>query len=489
MAALAVVAHEVARRFGVIPLFLLEDHLYLAVSNPMDLQAQDFIRQLTRKTIEPVLATRADIEDALSRHYLGKERSAQAMGAIASRKPEGLVELPESTVRLEDEDAPVIKLVNYMLSQAVHLGASDIHLEPFSQKASLRYRVDGILHEFPPPPLHLFRSLVSRIKIISNLDISERRLPQDGRTTVRVNERDYDLRVSIIPNMHGEGVVIRILDPSRMGQDLEDLGFDADLLERYERLIHKPYEILLVVGPTGSGKTTTLYATLKKIYTPRRKLITLEDPVEFQLDGVTQIQVNPDIGFTFAQGLRSILRHDPDVVMLGEIRDLESAEIALRASLTGHLLFSTMHTNDAPLAVTRLVDMGIQAFLVLSSLLGVLAQRLVRRLCGECKTRTHPTPSELQALGISALPAGTTLFKPVGCAACGNLGYKGRVGIYEFLEITPEMRRLGSDDLKAPLLRDLAAPQGYRTLRDAALEKLYKGITSAEEVVGVTMRD
>lgn len=470
--AVALVSEELARKFGVMPLFIDAGSLYLAVANPDDISSQDYLQTLTGLTIEPLATTRSDLEAALNRLFLTQEHSARAM-EVSSGGGGGSAE-PAPAVVVEDSKAPAIQLVNYILGQAINMGASDIHLEPFPNRVMLRYRVDGVLHEFPAPPLNLARALVSRFKILSSLDVAERRLPQDGRAQFTHNNAPYDLRVSIIPNLHGEGVVVRILDTHGGGKLLGDLGFEDEMRSRYETLIQKPHGILLVTGPTGAGKSTTLYATLKQILTPKKKIITLEDPVEYFLEGVTQIPVHPAIGFTFATALRSVLRHDPDIVMLGEIRDPESAEIAVRASMTGHLVFSTLHTNDAPSAVARLLDMGIPGYLVMSSLTGVVAQRLLRRLCPKCK--------ELRPVSFEGL---TEAYHPVGCVACNNLGYRGRVAVYELLEITPAVRALYTGATPASgLVREAA---GLRTLREDAVSKMRAGLVSMEDVVALTM--
>jgi len=484
--ALSKVSEEVARRFLVCPLFILEENLYVALSDPDELTSQDYLRQLTGLSIEPVIALKSSIEETINRHYLSAERAAQKMTDFHEQMAEEKIKEEEEEIRIEDEEAPAIKLVNYIFSQAINLGTSDIHLEAFPEKVMLRYRIDGVLHEFPHPPLHLYRAIVSRIKIISNLDVAEHRLPQDGRASYSIKNREYDLRVSIIPNLHGEGVVIRILDTKGKGKDLDDLGFSPSMLEQYKKIIKKPYGIFLVTGPTGSGKSTTLYATLKHIYTPEKKIITLEDPVEYQLFGITQIQVRPDIGFTFGVGLRSILRHDPDTLMLGEIRDLEAAEIAIRASLTGHSVFSTLHTNDSPSSIIRLVDMGVQQFLVFSSLNGILAQRLVRRLCPACKVKVYMDKDMLVSSGLEGIPAGTEIYEPKGCSVCGNIGYKGRIAIYELLEITEPMRHLSPEEIRPEKIAKLAREKGFKTLRESAVEKLIQGLTGLEEVLTVT---
>lgn len=486
--AVSKISEETARRLMVLPLFQIDSDFYVAISDPENLHAQDHLRHMTGLSIYPVLATRLDIEAAINKFFLTPEKSAKAMGAFAERTEKApAATLPETELVLEDEEAPAIKLLNYIFYQAVNLGASDIHLEAFADHTLLRYRVDGVLHEFPPPPLHLYRAVVSRIKILSNLDVAEKRLPQDGRTTIQVNERNYDLRISILPNLHGEGVVIRILDLHGMLKELEELGFEPAMLKQYMRLVGRPYGILLITGPTGSGKTTTLYATLKKIYTPKKKIITLEEPVEYQLDGITQVPIRSEIGLTFAVGLRSVLRHDPDIIMLGEIRDLESAEIAVRSSLTGHFVFSTLHTNDSPSAIIRLIDMGIPAYLIYASLIGVIAQRLLRKLCPKCKEAFELSPEELSALDLSEVPSGATVYRPVGCTACGNLGYKGRIGIYELLEITGKMRHLSAENTTLANLQSLGREKGYKTLRESALEKFFAGLTGMEEVLNINL--
>jgi len=487
-AVVELIAEESARRFGMLPLFKLEDRLYAALSEPDNLMARDYLRRQTGLTVEPVLALPADIEQAITRNYVTREKTARTMDSYKEIRKQDTVPVKDELV-VEDREAPAVKLVGVILNQAVNLGASDIHLESFAERAMLRYRIDGVLHEFPPPPAHLMRALVTRIKILSNLDMAERRRVQDGRATWEVEGRKFDLRVSIIPGLHGESVVIRVLDSGGKKKKLEELGFARPMFEHYTQLIKRPYGILLVTGPTGSGKTTTLYATLQYIYTPRKKIITLEDPVEYQMEGITQFQVNADADFTFAAGLRGILRHDPDIVLVGEIRDLETAEIAIRSSLTGHMVFSTLHTNDAPSAVTRLIDMGIAPYLVFSSLAGVIAQRLIRVLCPECKRPFSPDQSQLLQLKIESLPAGARIFEPVGCAACNNLGYRGRMAIYELMDIPARMRQMDPGEITPGKVRELAVGAGLVTLRQSALEKLYAGVTGIEEVLGLTIEE
>lgn len=477
--ATAMISEEQARKLNIFPLFCLEELIYVAMSDPDDLRCEDFVRKLTGHRVKAVLATEDDIRKAITRWYL---TSQKGRAGLLQRRFETLTTSDVQEEDLVDRHAPAIKEVEKILAQAIRLGASDVHLEPDEEQVFMRYRVDGVLHDYSPPALELFPAIVSRIKILSNLDIAEKRLPQDGRASIEVDRKSYDLRVSLLPNVHGEGVCIRILNPDSTRLSLTEMGFDASTLERYDRVVARPHGIVLVTGPTGSGKSTTLYATLNRIESREVKTITLEDPVEYKLPGIVQVAIKAEIGYTFAVGLKAILRHDPDIVMLGEIRDLESAEIAFRAALTGHLLFSTLHTNSAALAVTRLLDMGVPSFQVMAALNGVLAQRLVRRLCPACKAPVEATPDELKALGV----AGGEFFGPVGCAECQDIGYKGRTAIHEFLEITPEMRRLEGRDLTAPVLEELAAGQGFETLREAALKKVQAGITSIAEALSVT---
>jgi type IV pilus assembly protein PilB len=490
--AMSKVPLDLAKKFGILPLFQIKDRLYVAVTDPDDLNTLDYLRQFTGLMIEPVLALRSDITQGIGHTYLSKQQTAKTMEAFDDSKKKaqknGYVS-GEIIKPSENLDAPVIKLLNFIITQAIKLHASDIHLEPFNNKIQLRYRIDGVLHEFPPPPSHLFIPLITRIKVLGNMDVAEKRLPQDGRIEYNIDDRAYDLRVSIIPNLFGEGTVIRVLDKQGNQIELEELGFSSQMLERYQHVIKKPYGIFLVTGPTGSGKSSTLYATLKHIYSPRKKIITIEDPVEYQLEGVEQIQIHPRIGFTFASGLRAILRHDPDVIMLGEIRDLESAEIAIRSSLTGHYVFSTLHTNDSLSTITRLIDIGIPPFLVLASLAGVLAQRLVRRLCPDCKQLTELNDDARIVLGLEETPKNAMIYKPIGCSNCNNLGYRGRIAIFEFLEITPEMKQLQDKDVNPRKISKLASATGFTTLKESVMEKLFSGITSLEETLNIMMYD
>jgi type IV pilus assembly protein PilB len=485
--AIAKVPEDVARRFALMPLFILKKSIFVAIADPGNVEAEDYIRQQTGLSMEELVTTKENIDTAINRHYLKGERSAEKVRKIVAEKKEDEKEELEDVIRLDSEEAPSIKLANHIISSAIRLGASDIHLEATDDGAWLRYRLDGVLREFPPPPPDLLRAITARIKVTSDMDVSEKRLPQDGRSSFTIDNREYDLRVSIIPGLYGESVVIRILDTGRERQKLEDLGFEGRLLEDYERMIVKPHGIVLVTGPTGSGKSTTLYATLRHILTPEKKILSLEDPVEAQIRGVTQFQMNSQIGYTFAKALRSVLRHDPEIVLLGEIRDLETAEIAIRASLTGHMLFSTLHTNDAPSSATRLIDMGVPGFMVMSTLIGVIAQRLVRRLCAHCKAPLEVEEIHLAAVNLSKLPDKATPYRPVGCTECSTTGYKGRIAIYELLDITPEMKRLKEAEMTAEVLREMAQKNNFVSLRDSALKRWYDGVTSLDEVIKITI--
>jgi type IV pilus assembly protein PilB len=483
---------DMAKKFNILPLFLINDRLYIAITDPDNLNTLDYLRQFTSFMIEPVLALKDDINQGIDRSYLSREQSAKTMETFED--PDKKSKRTSSTMGdivkyTENINAPVIKLLNYIITQAIKLNASDIHLEPYDDKVKLRYRIDGVLHEFPPPPPHLFMPLVTRIKVLGNMDVAEKRLPQDGRIEYKVDNKMYDLRVSLIPNLFGEGAVIRVLDKQGKKVDLEELGFSPFMLGRYQNIIQKPYGIFLVTGPTGSGKSSTLYATLKHVYSPKKKIITIEDPVEYQLDGVEQIQIHPRIGFTFASGLRAILRHDPDIIMLGEIRDLESAEIAIRSSLTGHYVFSTLHTNDSLSTITRLIDIGIPPFLVMASLVGVMAQRLVRRLCPDCKRMVDLSEEGRAALGLREIPENVIIYEPVGCTSCDDLGYKGRVAIFELLEITQEMKELQDKRVNPKTIGKIAQANGFTTLKDSAIEKLFSGITSLEETLNIMRYD
>ncbi len=472
--------------------------LIVATSDPFDLYPLDEVGAATGLNVTPVLAPRRSIAQLIKKHL-----------GVGSETIEGLIKQSgdgEDGVQLLDEietdgselsemaqEASVIRLVNEILLEAIESRASDVHIETQSDGLVIRYRIDGMLHPQPvPPEINRFQAaIISRLKIMARLNIAEKRLPQDGRIKLRVHGRDVDVRVSVIPMIHGEGIVLRILDKGSMVFDLRGLGMSAEVYERFSELIRLPHGIVLVTGPTGSGKTTTLYSALLEIKNPATKIITTEDPVEYQLDGINQIQVHPQIGFTFAASLRAILRHDPDVVLVGEIRDLETAENAIQASLTGHMVFSTLHTNDAPSAYTRLVDMGVEPFLVASTVEAVMAQRLVRRLCPDCRETYRPERDELPSdFPWDALSEqGGELARSRGCRACRQVGFSGRVGIYELLVTSEPIQQLAHDRASTWEVRRKAIEEGMSTLRQDGWRKVLEGVTSVDEVVRVTKSD
>ncbi len=397
------------------------------------------------------------------------------------------LELDFRTENLEElaREAPIINLVNTIITSALKSGASDIHLEPFENEVKIRYRIDGLLYEKPAPPRKLFPAITTRIKIMARLNIAERRLPQEGRIRIKVLGRELDIRVSFIPSLYGESVVLRLLDRAAYLLDLHNLGFREKMLQEYLELVNYPHGIILVTGPTGSGKTTTLYATLEYLNKPEKKILTIEDPVEYQLEGINQLQVKPEIGFTFSRGLRSILRQDPDIIMVGEIRDLETARIAIQAALTGHLVFATLHTNDAAGTITRLLDMGVEDYLIAATVRGVLAQRLVRVLCPSCREAYLPDELEIDKQGIT-LDEGEVIFRPGGCDECNGIGFKGRTGIYELLPAIPQIEALISGGSKALEIRKEAKKLGYMNLFEDGWVKVREGLTTLDEVIRVT---
>jgi general secretion pathway protein E len=472
-----------------LPLRSQDGKLIAAVSgNPGLLALRDLARSLGLKP-HPVLAEEKIIIDAINRIYSQTSRVNEVMGDIKGEDLSMIAtefESPKDLLELTEE-APIIRLLNALLMEAVREKASDIHIEPYEKGLDVRYRVDGILRKVLSPPRIIQEALISRIKILASLDIAEKRLPQDGRIKLLIGGKDIDIRVSIIPTALGERAVLRLLDRRAGVLNLEMLGLSDEILTSFKDSLSRQNGIILVTGPTGSGKTTTLYAALLRLNTEERNIITVEDPVEYQLSGIGQMQVNPKIGLTFAAGLRSILRQDPDIMMVGEIRDLETSEIAVHASLTGHLVLSTLHTNDAPSALTRLIDMGIEPFLVASSLVCVLAQRLVRVICPHCRESYAPSKQETDYLGVDPLPA--ILYRGKGCEKCLGKGYLGRTGIYELLEITPEVRTMISERKDAQAIRTAAVKSGFRTLQRNAIDKILKGITTIEEVLRVTQKD
>ncbi len=484
-----------ARKNEVVPVDRRGEIIVVAISDPGNTSVIDDLQVLLGTTVFPVVATTGEISNAINNLYnratsaadeMIEDLEGEELGTVTSELEEG-----EPTDLLDSVDeAPIIRLVNSLLFQAVKQNVSDIHIEPFEKDVSVRYRIDGVLHNILRVPRKFHSSIVSRVKIMAGLNIAEKRLPQDGRIRTKVAGRDVDIRVSTIPTIFGERVVLRILDRSSVLLGLEDIGLGGDKLEKFKKLLKRSNGIILVTGPTGSGKTTTLYAALNRINSEDKNIMTIEDPVEYQLKGVNQIQVNPKINLTFAAGLRSILRQDPDVVLVGEIRDFETAEIAIQASLTGHLVFSTLHTNDAPSAVTRLIDMGIEPYLISSSLVAVLAQRLVRTICPHCKVSYEPTDAELEEVGIrrDQLKDGK-LYRGQGCEYCMNTGYKGRTGIFELLVISDPIRKMITQKKDAAEIRKRAISEGMTTLKEDGAEKVLQGITTVEEVLRVTQED
>jgi general secretion pathway protein E/type IV pilus assembly protein PilB len=484
------VPRTIAKRYSVVPVYRHGNHLAIALSDPSDLNTIDSLHHLLHADLELKVATEEDIEAALKKYY-GADDSE--IGKMIQDITEGEVEIGiakgEQDDSVVDADAPIIKLVNGLIVEAFKMRASDIHLEPMGKAFRVRYRIDGVLHEVKSPPKRLQAPIISRLKIQSNMSIAEKRIPQDGRIQTQVGAKTIDLRVSCLPTNHGESIVMRILDKEGLKLGLSELGFFTDDQQTFERLIALPDGILLVTGPTGSGKTTTLYSCLNFINRPDRKIITVEDPVEYVLSGINQVQVNDVVGLTFSAALRSMLRQAPNVIMLGEIRDLETATIAINASLTGHLVFSTLHTNDAPSAVTRLIDIGVKPFLVASSTRALMAQRLVRKICRKCAAPHAPPEAELHSLGLDAKAPGANFMKGKGCTECNKLGYKGRFGIFEVFVINDEARKLIYEKVASSTLRIQAREMGMRTLREDGARKVMAGMTSAEEVIRATVGD
>jgi general secretion pathway protein E len=476
------------RQYRFCPLAVQDGALVVASADPTDPTVFDELRGALGVEVRLAIATESAILEAIER-YFGTGSTAVQRVIETIRDDDGGGDAGgEDLTSLRDMafDAPVVRLVNLLLENAVKAGASDVHIEPFEDALRVRYRIDGVLFDVETPPKRLRAAVTSRIKIMAELNIAERRLPQDGRIRMGLEGRRLDIRVSTIPTLHGESIVMRILDRAAILLPFERLGFEPAIQRHMERLIGLPHGMLLVTGPTGSGKTTTLYAALDKINSPEKKIITIEDPVEYQLRGVNQIHVKPKIGLTFSAGLRHIVRQDPDVIMVGEIRDLETADIAIHAALTGHMVFSTLHTNDAPGAVTRLLDMGAEPFLVASVLEGVLAQRLVRVICASCRAPHAPDPKELRAMGVDGVPAGATLARGAGCGECRGTGYRGRTGIYEFMPMTEELRSLTLRKSPGHEIRQRAVAGGMTTLRQDGWHKCCLGVSTVDEVLRVT---
>ena len=490
---------DIALHYRVVPVMKHDNLLTIAMSDPTDMETLDTLRYLLGGDVDAVIAPQRQIDLQIAKHYADEtEQVNRFLGDANIADADVLIEQNEEAAEsrlgeaetAEDADAPIIRLVTKLLIDAYKMKASDIHFEPMEKRYRVRYRVDGALREVDGPPKYLQANFTSRIKIMSHLDITEKRIPQDGRIQLSVGDKDIDLRVSSIPTTHGESVVMRILDKASIQLDIPKLGFYADDLELVNRIISLPDGIFLVTGPTGSGKTTSLYAFLNTINTPSRKIITVEDPVEYQLPGINQVQVDRHVEMTFAAALRSMLRQAPNIIMVGEIRDVETAEIAINAALTGHLVFSTLHTNDAPGAITRLVDMGVKPFLVATALRAVMAQRLLRRICPECKKPYTPSAAEIKMLRLSPeYLANHQFYKGTGCKKCGHTGYKGRIGIYEIFQITEDIARLVFANESSGVIREAARRAGMRSLRDDAMRKAEAGISTLEEVIFVTLMD
>ena len=471
---------DIAKKYGVVPVVADGDSITVALSDPMGYDAIDSLHYVLQgRDIQAVVAPRAEVRAAMAKLYPDDENAD-----VQTRGEDVDVGGDES-----GDDSAVIKLTNLILTTAIKMKASDIHIEPMEKEFRVRYRIDGALRKMDSPPKRLQGAIISRIKIMSKMKISEKRIPQDGRIQISVGGKDLDLRVSSVPTNHGESIVMRILDKTNLSLGLPQLGFLTDDQSTFERLIKLPDGVVLVTGPTGSGKTTTLYACLGQINTPDKKLITVEDPVEYQMSGINQVQVNKDVGLDFSAALRSILRQAPNIVMIGEIRDAETADIAMEAALTGHLVFSTLHTNDAPSAVTRLLDIGVKPFLVASALRAAMAQRLVRAICENCKESYTPTDRELRMLGTMSKTVPERMYHGAGCDKCGRSGYKGRKGIFEIFKVDDTIQRLIFDHAPATLLRQRAREMGMRTLREDGMLKVASGMTSLQEVLRVTMGD
>ena len=483
---------EIAQQYKVVPVMRHDDVLTVAMSDPTDMETLDSLRYVLKCDVEAVISPKEQIQKLLDLHFASLTQTVDSF--ISEMGGEGEIETAmlsglDGAVE-QGDDAPIIKLVALIISEAFKTRASDIHLEPLEKRYRVRYRIDGVLREVESPPKYLQANVTSRLKIMARMDISEKRVPQDGRIQLKVQNKDIDLRVSSIPTTHGESIVMRILDKSSIQLDIPKLGFYSDDEAVINKILAMPDGVFLVTGPTGSGKTTSLYAFLNSINTPHRKIITVEDPVEYQLAGINQVQVNAQIEMTFGKALRAMLRQAPNIVMVGEIRDLETAEIAINAALTGHLVFSTLHTNDAPSAVTRLIDMGIKPFLVASAVRAIMAQRLVRRICKNCAAPYTPEPHELKLLELSdEFISKATFMKGRGCSECGKSGYKGRMGLYEIFMVTEEIQHLIYEKRPANVIKDAARKGGMRTLREDGLRKAAAGSTTLEEVIAGTVKD
>ena len=490
---LKLIPESIARRYHLIPVSNEGKVLTVAMTDPNDIVAIDTVRTITGYEINAIPGAEKDIIAAVEKNYSGSPDMETVLLDLV--KVDGsTVDLgmgvDATQVKLRANDPPVVRFVNLLMLDAIERRASDIHIEPRERTMDIRVRIDGVLQEVPPPPKAMYSAIISRIKILSNLDIAERRLPQDGRCVVRIGDKKVDVRVSTLPTMYGQKLVMRLLDKEKLFLDLEELGFSADQLSKFKKVLQRPYGMILETGPTGCGKTTTLYAGLRYINTPEKNIVTIEDPIEYDLEGINQVQVKPSINLTFATGLRSTLRQDPDVILVGEIRDRETAEIAIRAALTGHLVFSTLHTNDAVGAIAQLQYFDIEPYLIGSAVDLVIAQSLVRKVCPHCQEPYRVSDKVLERLGLTL--ESTNDFKLVrgkGCPYCNYTGYWGRTAVYEFVEITPQVKKLIFEGADADTLRKEAAKQGMRSLRQSAIEKLRQGVTTIEGVLSVTLED
>ena len=488
------ITEKTAVYYNAVPIGKVGSFLTMALADPLNVFAIDDLALMTNTKILPVVALSSDIKSILDKHYHHTENFDEILANISDD------DITETIVKEDDLNidstgdetaaAPVVKLVNVILTKAIEERASDIHIEPFDNRIVIRYRIDGVLYEKPSPPPSLYRSIVSRIKVISQLDISERRLPQDGRFRIRTKGREIDFRVSTLPTVHGEKVVMRVLDKSHQTSDIEKIGMDGESLQRFLKSLSQPHGMIFVTGPTGSGKTTTLYACIRRLNKPEVNIVTVEDPVEYQFPGINQVQIKADIQFTFAAGLRSILRQDPDIVMVGEVRDYETADISVKAALTGHLVLTTLHTNDACSSFARIIDMGVEPYLVASAINLVVAQRLTRRLCNRCKEAMEINSETLtNAQFVSSMDAKPTFFKPVGCRYCRQTGYSGRLALLEVLEVSEELRKLILTNADTSSIKHQALNDGLKTLRQVGLERVAEGITSLQEILRVTKAD
>ena len=491
---------EKAYHYEVLPIDIKGRYLTVAMVDPTDINAIEDLRFITGKEISPVLASESSIRDALERYYKMEKSLAEVKSESASETKEIDIEdlelletgfeedIEETKLRADAEGGPVIRLVNFYIADAVHKGASDIHIEPYERHVRVRFRIDGVLREQQMPPFNLKAGILTRLKLMAKMDIAERRLCQDGRINIQVGDKMIDLRVSVIPTLYGEKIVMRILDRSALMLDLTKLGFAEDALKKFLRAIESPYGIILVTGPTGSGKTTTLYSTLARMNNPDRQIMTIEDPVEYNLHGINQIQVHEEIGLTFSNALRAFLRQAPNIILVGEIRDSETAEIAIRAALTGHLVFSTIHTNDAPTTINRIVDIGVPPYLVSSALVLIQAQRLVRRICSKCR---EPIEADARILEEAGIPKGTfpdnMVYKGKGCTNCNQTGYKGRIGLYEVMPISPDIRQLILKGASSDDIAKQAVKESMITLRDDGIEKVKQGVTTIDELMRETV--